>query len=303
MTTTLVTGEFTPSVLLSLAERSGRLEQAGLAVRRVPVASSPAQFRSLLAGDLDIALTSPDNVIAYRFVPDNPLGACADVSIVAAVDRGMGLALYGRPGLNNAEQLRGAVVGVDVPDSGFALALYALADSLGVRREEYTLTALGSTPKRLRALLAGDCDATMLNAGNELVAEAAGCRMLASAADVCPPYLGTVVSVAGDGNLLPARRLAAALRDTARTVVAGELDNEAAAEAVVLLGLDHSLAQRYVARLKDPREGLVTEESVDREALGTLIRLRRHYRPTPAEGPDPLADALDPDAGLVAAAA
>ncbi|MFJ5260032.1 ABC transporter substrate-binding protein [Streptomyces sp. NPDC088387] len=300
MNTTLVTGEFTPSVLLSLADRSGRLERAGLTVERVPVTSSPAQFRSLLAGELDVALTSPDNVIAYRFVPDNPLGARADVRIVSAVDRGMGLALYGRPGLGGAEQLRGAVVGVDVPTSGFALALYALADSLGVGREEYEVTALGSTPKRLRALLDGECDATMLNAGNELVAEAAGCRRLAAVADVCPPYLGTVVGVAGERCLAPAHLLAGVLRDTARAVVAGELDEEATAEAAGLLGLEPGPARQYLARMKDPREGLVTEADVDRAALATLVGLRQRYLPVSQNGTDALAAALDPGAGLIA---
>lgn len=54
-------------------------------------------------------------------------------------------------------------------------AFYSLATSLGISRDEYELVALGSTPKRLQALLRGECDATMLNAGNELVAEEAGC--------------------------------------------------------------------------------------------------------------------------------
>ena len=100
-----------------------------------------------------MALTSPDNVLAYRYNPRNPLGRLADARMVAAVDRGMGLGLYARPGLTAAD-LRGARVGVDVPVSGFALALYALADVLGVARDDYELVTLGSTPRRLEALLA-----------------------------------------------------------------------------------------------------------------------------------------------------
>ncbi len=202
MPASVTVGSFTPSVVLDLARTTGRLEALDLAVTEVPVASSPAQFRDLVDGRLDLALTSPDNVLAYRFSPGNPLGELFDVRIVSAVDRGMGLGLYARPGLT-AEDLRGARVGVDVPTSGFALALYALADSLGVGRADYELVTLGSTPRRLEALLAGDCDATMLNAGNELVAERAGCPRLASVADVVGPYLGTVVAVAGEH---PARR-------------------------------------------------------------------------------------------------
>ena len=300
MTTKLVAGAFSPSVLLSVARRVGRLEELDVAVEEVPVSSSPAQFRSLLGGELDVAFTSPDNVLAYRFSPTNPLGAVADVSIVSAVDRGMGLALYGRPGLSSVEQLRGAVLGVDVPASGFALAMYALAESLGVGRDEYELATLGSTPKRVHALLAGECDATMLNAGNELVAEQAGCVALAKVADVCTPYLGTVLSVAGGAVLEPARRLARALRLTADDICAGRVDQVTLEEARSRLGLPAPLAARYVERLKSPTEGLVLSDEVDFGGLTTIVGLRRRYMPDRINGVDVLDGALDPASGLIA---
>lgn len=292
-------GSFTPSVLLEVARSSGRLAAQGLDVSEVPVTSSPAQFRALLDGDLDVALTSPDNVLAYRFQPDNPLGGLADVRIVAAVDRGLGLGLYARPGATPAD-LRGAPVGVDVPSSGFALALYALAESLGLRREDYELVTLGSTPRRREALLAGDCAATMLNAGNELIAEQQGCVRLASAAEHLAPYLGTVVAVAGSERLEVAERFSAALLATAREILDGRLRAETAASATQRLGLDEVLAQRYVDRLRDPRDGLVPDGVVDRGALATLVRLRTTYLPSRApDGGDLLDAALAEGSGLV----
>lgn len=295
MSIELVVGAFTPSVLLAVARDTGRLAEHGLRVCDVSVRSSPAQFRALLAGDLDVALTSPDNVLAYRFSPTNPLGATADVSIVSAVDRGMGLALYARRGFGG---LRGATVGVDVPSSGFALAMYALTESLGVCRKEYRIVSLGSTPQRLTALLSGECDATMLNAGNELVAERAGCTRLASVADVCAPYLGAVLAVAGQDRLAPARALAIALRETAVEIRAGRADAIAVATAQTVLNLSRDLAVKYVARLKGDDEGLVTD--VDHAALATIVGLRRRFLPEAVDGVDVLAHALDPDAGLIA---
>jgi ABC-type nitrate/sulfonate/bicarbonate transport system substrate-binding protein len=294
----IVVGSFTPSVLLDVAASTGRLDEHDLAVTEVPVSSSPGQFRSLLDDELDVALTSPDNVLAYRFSPRNPLGELADVRIVGAVDRGMGLGLYARPGLT-AEDLRGASVGVDVPTSGFALALYALADSLGVTRGEYDLVALGSTPRRLEALLAGQCVATMLNAGNELVAEAAGCVRLAAAHEVCAPYLGTVVAVAGDRHLAAASRLAAALTETAAVIVGGGLTDVVAEAAARRLHLDDAPAGRYVARLRSPEEGLVPDGEVDRASLATLVRLRTTYLPDVVDGVDVLEAALSQGSGLV----
>ncbi len=301
MPTQLVLGTFTPSVLLAVARRLGSLDAHGLGVDEVPVPSSPAQFRSLLAGELDAVFTSPDNVVAYRFCPDNPLGATADVAIVSAVDRGMGLALYGRsPSADTADRLRGATVGVDVPTSGFALALYALAESLGLGRDDYEVVALGSTPQRLEALLEGRCDATMLNAGNELVAEQAGCVRLAGVAEVCPPYLGTVLGVAGTQHLDPARALSEALRQTAREICSGRADDVAAEEAEAVLGLPEDLALRYVDRLKDAGEGLVVDDVTDLEALATVVSLRRHYLPCRVDGVDVLERALDATSGLLA---
>lgn len=302
MSTRLVVGSFTPSVLLSVARRSGRLQERGLEVTEVPVGSSPAQFRSLLSGELDVAFTSPDNVLAYRFSPTNPLGALADVRIVSTVDRGTGLALYARPGVDSAKQLRGSVLGVDVPTSGFALAMYAVAESLGLGRDDYEVVALGSTPKRAEALLAGRCDATMLNAGNELGAEQAGCVRLASAAEVCSPYLGTVLSVEGGRLLEPAAELAEALRCTARDIYSGAAEEVALEEAQILLGLSTALANRYVERLRSTTEGLILDEAIDLDGLRTIVDLREHHMPEIVDGTSVYAGALDPASGLLPAA-
>ncbi len=273
----LVVGTFTPSVLLRVARRIGALDALSLAVREEPVTSSPGQFRSLLSGAHHAALTSPDNAVAYRFVPDNPLRQTADIRILLGVDRGLGLALYGRPGLTFVSCVRGATVGVDVANSGFAFALYHLLESAGLRRaRDYRVVELGSTPRRLSALLAGECDATMLNAGNDLHAEVAGCSVLIRVVDVTAPYLGTVLAVVGRPTE-PACALAGALRDTATEIVHGAARDIAVEEASAAIGLPPSLAHRYVERLADPREGLVLGGAVDLESMANVVALRRRH--------------------------
>ena len=298
MPTSLTLGSFTPSVLLRVARGTGALADAGLDVTETPVPSSPGQFSALLDGSLDAVLTSPDNVLAYRYSPTNPLRRTADARIVSAVDRGLGLALYAAA---EPAELRGGTFGVDVPGSGFAFAMYALAESVGLGRDDYEVVALGSTPKRLRALLRGECAATMLNAGNELHAEAAGYRALAAVSRTCAPYLGTVLAVVGDARLEPAGRLATALARTAADVVAGRLDDPTTAEAAGALGLPAPLAERYLARLKDPTEGLVPDGVVDLAAIRTIVDLRRRYRPETDSGTDLFAPALAAGSGLLVA--
>ena len=293
MVTRLVAGTFSPSVLLDVARSTGRLAGAGLEVDEVPVASSPGQFRSLVDGEIDVAFTSPDNVLAYRFSPTNPLGGVLDVGIVSGIDRGLGLALYARPEFAGPGQLQGARVGVDVPVSGFALAMYALTESLGVPRGEYQLLALGSTPRRLAALLAGDCDVTMLNAGNELVAEEAGCVRLVSVADVCAPYLGTVTAVTGTRRLTEARALGTALAATIDDIRSGAVDDVAVAQAASRLDVSPGVARRYVDRLRDDREGLLPAAAVDPVALENVAALRRRFLPEAVDGVDVLARPLE----------
>jgi hypothetical protein len=297
--TRVTLGTFSPSVLLRVARRAGLLDRFDLVVEESPVPSSPAQFRALIDGALDAVLTSPDNVIAYRYSSTNPLGETVDARIVCAVDRGLGLALYGRPGVRTLTE--GGTFGVDVPTSGFAFALYAVAESLGLHRDSYQVSTLGSTPRRLEALLAGECDATMLNAGSELRAELAGCQLLARVRDVCHPYLGTVLAVVG-----PQRenhredRLSAALRATAAAICAGELDEVTISEAAFALVLPPEQARRYLERLKDPDEGLIADGRVDPESMRTGVDLRRRYLPSVVDGVDLLASALAPGSGLLA---
>jgi aerobic-type carbon monoxide dehydrogenase small subunit (CoxS/CutS family) len=298
MTTLLRLGTFSPSVLLEVARVTGALGAAGIAVEEVPATSSPAQFAELLAGDLDAALTSPDNVLAYRFAAGNPLGRTSDVRVLAAVDRGLGLSLFAAPGRSPAG-LRGGTLAVDVPGSGFAFVAVELLARHALRAgADCPVEALGATPRRADALLAGRCALTVLNAGSDLRAETAGASRLARATAL-GPYLGTVLAAHGPavepaGSALPA--LTGILTGTAARLAAGELHDVAKAAAMRRLRLDDSSAARYVATLTDPDEGLVPDGRVDRASLGTLVELRnRHGSGPPLDVDTVLADGFVDD--------
>jgi ABC-type nitrate/sulfonate/bicarbonate transport system substrate-binding protein len=304
--TPLVLGTFSPSVLLRTARRTGVLARHGLLVEERPVPSSPAQFAALAAGSLDAALTSPDNVVAYRFLPGNPLGSTRDVRIVSALDRGLGLALYAGPGpdgiavglegVEGIAALRGRVVGVDVAASGFAFVLFEILNRGGLARDDYVLAELGSTPKRLDALLEGRCAATMLNAGNDLKADDAGLVRLADVTSVAAPYLGTVLAVQGEPT--PAvRSLAVALVETAAAVRSDPSARAAALAEAEATGLAAHLAPRYVERLLDSDHGLVEGGTVDAASLASVVDLRRRHLPPQVAAL--LDGAGDPAYGLV----
>lgn len=276
-------GTFTRSLLIDLARSTGRLAAAGLEVTETSVVSSPAQFRSLADGEYDMVLTSPDNVIAYRFLSANPLGENLPVQILAGIDRALGLSLCVAPSVEDVAAVRGGVVGVDVPQSGFAFVAFALLERAGLAPGAYVLESLGSTPRRADALIAEDCLATVLNAGNELRARSRGCRVISPVADL-GPYLGTVVAAleTTDPVVTEVRlRFVDVLLTVSREILAGQWEPEVVESAMRLLDLGEDEARAHHACLLDPVTGLIPDGIVDAPSIGTLIGLRRSYRPTP----------------------
>lgn len=275
-------GTFTRSLLIHLARESGRFERAGLDVVESAVTSSPDQFRSLEAGELDLAITSPDNVLAYRFVSTNPLGRILPVRIVSAVDRGLGLSLCLAPSLTGVDEVRGRIVGVDVPQSGFAFVAFELLERAGLRDGDYQVASLGSTPRRAAALVGEECAATILNAGNELRARSAGCTIVSSVSEI-GPYLGTVVATLESNDVAGVevrRRFVDVLLETSRDVVERRIDEEVIDAARSLLGLSLEDATAHAACLRDSVHGLVPSGRVDAASIATLLELRRAHRPT-----------------------
>ena len=263
--------------------------------------SSPAQFRSLLDGELDVALTSPDNVLAYRFNPGNPLGGLADVRIVAAVDRGMGLGLYGRPGTTAADLVGRAARRrrrrVRLRAGDVRARRVARRDPGPVRARDPrldTAPARGAARRRVHRHDAQRRQRADRRAG------AAACGW-PPARTCCRPTSARSSRSPARRALDVARRLSDALLETAREIVDGGLDRggrgvgRAAGSASTA-----SWRSGTSTRLRDPRDGLVPDGVVDRGALETLVRLRTTYLPSPAPGGGDVLDAaLDEGSGLV----
>ena len=275
---TIQLGTFSPSVLLEVATVTGALAAAGLTVVEHPATSSAQQFTDLFEGRLDAAFTNPDNVLAYRCVPDNPLGRTGDVRILGAVDRGLGLALFTGVG----RTVRGGTLGVDVPGSGFAFVGYELLARAGLARDvDYRVEALGATPRRARALIDGAIDGTVLNAGNDLLAEHHGALRVAAVTEI-GPYVGTVLAATGDSVVSNGDALSVLLdvaATTARALAGGRHVNVVTTAIERRLGLTGVTADRHRAILADPTQGLVADGILTREDLATVVDLRnRHAR-------------------------
>ncbi|HEX5401655.1 MAG TPA: ABC transporter substrate-binding protein [Pseudonocardiaceae bacterium] len=276
-------GYFSASAVLAAAD-DGIFAAHGLTVSAEPVKSSSAQFRSLVDGEYDLVLTSPDNVAAYRFGSNNPLGEQLDVRIIAAVNGGLGLALLAKPGVDTPGQLRGMRLGVDVPESGFAFWLYDFLADHGLRRDaDYEVVSLGATPRRAVALADGQCDATLLYGGLTIAARADGCVQLGRLTEHVRPYLGTVLAGATpwlDRHADDVDRFRAAWQLGVDRVL--DATDDPTRDAIIEKTFDvtGSAADEMRGVLHDGHEGLIPDGRINPAALDSVLALRsRHGRP------------------------
>jgi ABC-type nitrate/sulfonate/bicarbonate transport system substrate-binding protein len=272
-------GVFSPSAVVAVGTDAGAFESAGIALEISAVRSSISAFTDLASGALDLLVTSPDNVLAYRLNRSNVLGTCIDAQILLGIDRGLGLSLMAAPAGNDRVEVAGGrqLLGVDAPATGFAYAAYALMDRLGFAKHGLDIVELGSTPLRRDALTAGACSLTMLNAGHDLLAENAGCGRVARAVETLGPYLGSALvglqSWASEHKSLLDRFTDAWLEST-RAVVEPASVAAVTSRIKRLLGCDEATASRAVETLVSRTEGLVVDGRIDEAELQTVIELR-----------------------------
>jgi ABC-type nitrate/sulfonate/bicarbonate transport system substrate-binding protein len=275
MTQTLRLGIFSANIVADWAQEHGVFADHGLAVQQIPVTSSPAQFASLMAGEYDAVLTSPDNVATYVLNEHNPLGGRLDLQIVRAVDRGGRLSLVGAPGIGRPSDLAGRRFAVDVPTSGFAFVGFALLRRAGLEAgRDYEVVTAGATPRRRQLLADGAFEATLLNAGHEARAVRAGASVLGVVSDVVRPYLGTVIATRADVDTPALGALLAAWDDAESAVLAPERR----ADVLALLGAqpdtDAGIAEHMYATLLDPLHGICAGGTVEPDAFEAVLRLR-----------------------------
>jgi ABC-type nitrate/sulfonate/bicarbonate transport system substrate-binding protein len=275
MTQALRLGIFSANIVAAWAQEHGIFANFGLDVELVPVASSPDQFRSLMAGEYDAVLTSPDNVATYVLNESNPLGRRLDLQILRAVDHGGRLSLVGRPGIEKPTDLAGGRFGVDVPASGFAYVGFALLRRAGLEPgRDYEVVTAGSTPRRRTKLAEGEFDATLLNAGHEIRAARTGAHVLGVVSDIVQPYLGTVLAVHADGRSPAVRALVDAWDAAELEVVQPERRRDVVTLLAAQPDTDRETAERMYDVLLDPVHGLCVGGDVEPAALEAVLRLR-----------------------------
>lgn len=124
------------------AERKGFFQDEHLQVEYTQTPSSAVQIRGLLDGKWDVALTAPDNVMAY-VEKEN-----ADLFTFMVADLGLNQKLFVRPEISSWADLRGKNIGVDAVDTGFAFLVVRMLDRNGLKPGDYTFVSVGGNQSR-----------------------------------------------------------------------------------------------------------------------------------------------------------
>jgi ABC-type nitrate/sulfonate/bicarbonate transport system substrate-binding protein len=276
---------------LYAATRLGRFAAHALDVEVRYATGSAPQVAGLVRGEYELIQTAPDNVIAAHGDPSAfALGPEARLVMVLGGSVGP-LSIYAPPSINSLAALRGGIIGVDNPASGFAIVVRdLLAQANLLLGRDFTFTVSGGTSARLEALLRCESDATLLYAPYDTQAEAAGCARLATTAGRYPAYASLATAglrswVATHGDMLV--RYIVSLLEALRWI---HIPGNVSAVRNILrsepaLALDAATAEVAQRTFVAPGTGFGTTAHLDPAGLEQVIALRARYGASaPASG-------------------
>lgn len=166
------------------AEANGFFSKRDLEIETTFTTSSKQQRDGLGRGDFDIAHSAIDNALAMVDL------ARQDVVSFVGLDQGFNRLIV-QPNIGSYGDLRGKTLGVDAPDTAFALVVYEMLARKGVQRGDYEVKAIGATRFRLEALTAAQIDFAMLTLPFMLFASQAGLKALDDPRSAIGPYQST----------------------------------------------------------------------------------------------------------------
>ncbi len=273
-------GLFSKNLPTIVADAKGFWVAEGLQVQLLQVAGSVPQAQALVDGQYDLAFCSADNTANYRLNENNALGQQIDLQIIAGQDLGAGLGVFARPGISGIEALAGARISVDAPDSGFAFVLYAILGQHGLERGvHYDVTTLGGTAQRFAALTQNQTDATLLSAGFDVRAAAAGFAELSSVNQLVRPYLGSVIE--GSERWMTANRptvvrfLRGYYKALQWSLAPANRDEATALLLAATPGIDATVAAALYAAQVERADGLIEDMTINVPGLLNLLALRQ----------------------------
>jgi ABC-type nitrate/sulfonate/bicarbonate transport system substrate-binding protein len=165
-----------------VADEMGLFAAEGLEVDYHLTTFAPDHNKGMAEGKWDFTLSSADTMIA-RTTTDG-----TDYILFMQAEEGLSATLIGRPDITAISDLSGTVLAGDPGDSNLDLIRRKIMRVGGIGEDGYEVDIIGTSPKRLEALLEGKVCAAMLAPPSSQKALDAGCIALAEADDYVPGW-------------------------------------------------------------------------------------------------------------------
>ena len=263
-----------PSIIA--AREKNFLKAENIRVEINTVTDSPTLLRNLISGRYDVILNNADNVIAWA----EGQGADPqknDFVIFLGGSQGVNQRLAVDPKINDYKEIKGKILAVDAPTTGYAIVMIAILKKHGLElNRDYTLKSFGNTNARAEAIKRGEAVGAMMGMTDEEI-EKRGFKVLARAEDHVAHYargLGATRREWANANEeLLVRFIRAMIRATDWV-----MDGKNKAEVIKVLLPENKNNQ---ARAEEQYEesistqfGFTPHAQIDLEGIRTIIQLR-----------------------------
>lgn len=257
---------------LFAAEQAGCFAHHGVAVAWSQTPNSDTQRDGLAKGDFDLAIAAMDNALALIDV------AGQDVVVVCGGDGGMN-DLMAKPDIARIEDLRGKTLGVDAPNTAFALVgRKILADRGLLLERDYQLALTGGTGPRAAALASNpDIAAAMINPPFTFKLQEQGLHSLGNQFDLIGPYQGSTSFAMRDwvhAHTEQLTRYLAAYIEGQRMVLSPAHRPAMLALLTTHFKLSDSAAENTLAALLTKGSGLAQDAALNDQGFASTLAIR-----------------------------
>lgn len=252
------------------AIEQGFFAARGLDIILAYTTSSEEQRSALANGSCEIAHAAVDNAVAMVDV------AKEDVIIVVGLDPSFNKFVV-QPEVKSYEDLRGKTLGVDAPDTAFALIAYDILARKGLPRGTYHVEPIGATRFRMEALQQRRIDMSLLNLPFNLLARDSGLKLLDDPLSI----IGAYQSVGGFVQRAWAQEHKETLIDYLSAYIEGVrwvLNPAHQSTGAELLGREMKLSSEMSAECMDAiTRGLAQDAALDIEGMEKVLTLRAKF--------------------------
>jgi ABC-type nitrate/sulfonate/bicarbonate transport system substrate-binding protein len=269
-------GLFNKDAAILAVQEKGFLTAENIRVEMNTVTDSPTLLRNLLSGRYDLILNNADNVIAWG----EGQGADPqknDFVIFMGGSQGVKQRLVAHPSIKDYSDLKGKVLAVDAPTTGFAIIMIAILRKNGLElNRDYTFKAFGNTTKRAEAMSRGEASGAMMGMSDDEI-QKRGFKILARAEEHVAHYargLGATRRDWADANEgLLVRFIRAMIRATDWV-----MDGKNKAEVIRLLLPENKHSQARAEEAYEEsisaRFGFTPRSRIDFDGIRTILELR-----------------------------